>query len=57
MPYPKLDATESKAQALRDAGLVPVRQIWVTPEDRDLILWLAKKHMPTIRRALAKGPD
>lgn len=41
--------TSPQAQAIRAAGFVRVPGgLWVTPEERDLIMFMAEKHLPHI---------
>lgn len=38
------------AQAIRDAGFVKLQKgLWVTPEQRDMILTIVEKNLPRIR--------
>jgi hypothetical protein len=43
--------------ALRAAGFVPTPRLWVTKDDLDLIMWMARKHGPRVNeiRAAAKA--
>ena len=34
----------TSADRLRAAGYVPLPRLWVTQEDMDVIIWMAKKH-------------
>jgi hypothetical protein len=36
------------AQKLREMGLVPLPRWWVTPEELEIILRIAKHHLPTV---------
>ena len=45
------DASNSPgARALRLAGYVKIPSLWVTEEDRALIIFMAEKHLPEISR-------
>jgi hypothetical protein len=45
------DDTTPQAQALRAAGYVRVPGgLWLLPEERDLVLFMAEKHLPTIKK-------
>jgi hypothetical protein len=38
------------ARALRQAGYVKLPGLWVTEEERDLVVFMAEKHLPEINR-------
>lgn len=38
------------ARALRLAGFVKIPSLWVTEEERALIIFMAEKHLPEINR-------
>lgn len=42
------------AEALRKAGFIPVPRVWVTREDLEMILWMAKKHEPAVNEIRAR---
>jgi hypothetical protein len=45
------DASNSPgARALRLAGFVKIPSLWVTEEERALIIFMAEKHLPEINR-------
>jgi hypothetical protein len=45
------DASNSPgARALRLAGYVKIPSLWVTEEERALIIFMAEKHLPEISR-------
>lgn len=35
---------------LRRAGFVPLPRLWVKPEERELIIWMAEKHFEEVDR-------
>jgi len=42
------------AAALRASGLVQTPRLWVTPEERDLMIWAATKHMGHVQAVIAE---
>lgn len=46
------------ARALRKAGFVKLPSLWVTEEERDLVIFMAEKHLPEINliKRSAQGP-
>lgn len=40
----------SSARALRAAGYLPLPRYWVTREQMDLILWMARQNEPEVTR-------
>jgi hypothetical protein len=43
------------AQALRRAGYVKIPSLWVTEEERALIIFMAEKHLPEISQIKAEA--
>lgn len=43
--------------ALKAAGYVKANSVWVTPEERDLIAWMAKKHYGHIISIIKKEKE
>ena len=39
--------------ALRASGLVQTPRLWVTPDERDLMIWAATKHMGQVQAVIA----
>jgi hypothetical protein len=42
---------------LRAAGYVPLPRLWVTQEDMDIIMWMAKKHEGAVNAIRARRDD
>ena len=40
--------------ALRASGLVQTPRLWVTPDERDLMIWAATKHMGQVQEVIAE---
>jgi len=40
--------------ALRASGLVQTPRLWVTPDERDLMIWAATKHMSQVQAVIAE---
>ena len=47
-------APSATALALRASGLVQTPRLWVTPDERDLMIWAATKHMGQVQAVIAE---
>jgi hypothetical protein len=47
---PRDPSNSPGARALRLAGFVKIPSLWVTEEERALIIFMAEKHLPEISR-------
>lgn len=42
---------------LRAAGYVPLPRLWVTQDDMDVIMWMARKHEGAVNAIRADGDE
>jgi hypothetical protein len=52
---PRDPSNSPGARALRRAGYVKIPSLWVTEEERALIIFMAEKHLPEISRIKAEA--
>jgi hypothetical protein len=52
---PRDPSSSPGARALKLAGFVKIPSLWVTEEERALIIFMAEKHLPEISRIKAEA--
>jgi xanthine dehydrogenase iron-sulfur cluster and FAD-binding subunit A len=52
---PREASNSPGARALRQEGFVKLPGLWVTEEERDLVVFMAEKHLPEINRIKAEA--
>ena len=45
----------TSSDRLRAAGYVPLPRLWVTQDDMDVIMWMARKHADAVNAIRAGG--